>query len=570
MVKKYKVMDLFAGAGGLSNGFEQTKQFEISVAVENNKYAQETFKANHKNVTMFDDINNIEYFEEDGKLKSLFKDIDIIIGGPPCQGFSNANRQRNTLISNNNRLVKEYLKAIEYIKPRAFVMENVPAMESDKHKFFVAYDDLEELRTLDIKTKEEKILIGSTTPVSVSLIEFLEDIDMKAISNVVLPRSTYSKLNSLLKKLKAGNTSGYEYLQKPNNTSFFKGLLSNSDIYDFTWSKDYSKVWVDFIYYLKLYINTQEHYHVILKYLEIIIETQKVIMKYQEVLNQNIKHAPPFLMNDGVYIKLESYNVFNFIITKLRSLGYLLNDEQKIIFNAADYGVPQSRKRLILIGIKNTGNNEAVKIPKPLFANQEEYFTIFDAIKDLESIEPEVDINLDANKKNRSHSLSNNALNRFLNGNCEVLYNHIRTESTKAAIERFKALKQGENFHNLSDDLKTTYSNPTRTQNTVYKRLNYNKPSDTVINVRKSMWVHPTKDRALSIREAARLQSFQDQFIFFGTKDAQYQQIGNAVPPLFARAIAESVLESLNQAIIYPLKNELNPLQSKENIHATI
>lgn len=563
-------MDLFAGAGGLSNGFEQTKQFEISVAVENNKYAQETFKANHKNVTMFDDINNIEYFEEDGKLKSLFKDIDIIIGGPPCQGFSNANRQRNTLISNNNRLVKEYLKAIEYIKPRAFVMENVPAMESDKHKFFVAYDDLEELRTLDIKTKEEKILIGSTTPVSVSLIEFLEDIDMKAISNVVLPRSTYSKLNSLLKKLKAGNTSGYEYLQKPNNTSFFKGLLSNSDIYDFTWSKDYSKVWVDFIYYLKLYINTQEHYHVILKYLEIIIETQKVIMKYQEVLNQNIKHAPPFLMNDGVYIKLESYNVFNFIITKLRSLGYLLNDEQKIIFNAADYGVPQSRKRLILIGIKNTGNNEAVKIPKPLFANQEEYFTIFDAIKDLESIEPEVDINLDANKKNRSHSLSNNALNRFLNGNCEVLYNHIRTESTKAAIERFKALKQGENFHNLSDDLKTTYSNPTRTQNTVYKRLNYNKPSDTVINVRKSMWVHPTKDRALSIREAARLQSFQDQFIFFGTKDAQYQQIGNAVPPLFARAIAESVLESLNQAIIYPLKNELNPLQSKENIHATI
>ncbi|MFB8736339.1 DNA cytosine methyltransferase [Bacillus sp. SL00103] len=79
--------------------------------------------------------------------------------------------------------------------------------------------------------------------------------------------------------------------------------------------------------------------------------------------------------------------------------------------------------------------------------------------------------------------------------------------------------------------MKTTYTDHSRTQNTIYRRLAYNEPSDTVLNARKSMWVHPVIDRAISIREAARLQSFQDSYKFCGSKDSQYQQIGNAVPP---------------------------------------
>ena len=59
------------------------------------------------------------------------------------------------------------------------------------------------------------------------------------------------------------------------------------------------------------------------------------------------------------------------------------------------------------------------------------------------------------------------------------------------------------------------------------------------------MWIHPTLDRAVSIREAARLQTFPDSYVFCGTKDAQYQQIGNAVPPILGRAIAEKILELL-------------------------
>ena len=105
----------------------------------------------------------------------------------------------------------------------------------------------------------------------------------------------------------------------------------------------------------------------------------------------------------------------------------------------------------------------------------------------------------------------------------------------------FKAIKPGKNFHSLSTQLKSTYTNPERTQNTIYLRLNPDEPSGTVVNVRKSMWIHPTLDRAITVREAARLQSFPDSFIFCGTKDSQFQQVGNAVPPYLAWQIAEVV-----------------------------
>lgn len=68
-----------------------------------------------------------------------------------------------------------------------------------------------------------------------------------------------------------------------------------------------------------------------------------------------------------------------------------------------------------------------------------------------------------------------------------------------------------------------------------------------MVNVRKSMWIHPTQDRAISVREAARLQTFPDSFVFCGSKDKQYQQVGNAVPPIMAKSIAEKLAQILEK-----------------------
>ena len=108
-IKTYNIIDLFSGAGGLSLGFKQTEQVNIVAAAENNPNARKTYKRNFKEVKrLYPDVRNIDYHE----LKEAVGQVDIVIGGPPCQGFSNANRQHSTIISMNNRLVKEYVRAV--------------------------------------------------------------------------------------------------------------------------------------------------------------------------------------------------------------------------------------------------------------------------------------------------------------------------------------------------------------------------------------------------------------------------------------------------------------------------
>ena len=154
-----KTIDLFAGAGGLSYGFESTNQFLIVAAVENNKNARKTYIENHKgreDIIMIPEVRGYDFLE----LSKQVGGIDIVIGGPPCQGFSNANRQKNHIISMNNSLVKEYFRAIKEIKPKAFVMENVSMLSSDTHRFYDSYRDHEIIESLDIEMREDDLVIS--------------------------------------------------------------------------------------------------------------------------------------------------------------------------------------------------------------------------------------------------------------------------------------------------------------------------------------------------------------------------------------------------------------------------
>lgn len=122
-MSKIKVMDLFAGCGGFSCGFEMTHNFEIAYAIEFNKTAAFTYSHNHKGTTVIEkDIKTVDanFFVDKG--------IDVIIGGPPCQGFSVAGKR--DLRDIRNTLPFEYIRFVKAIQPKVFVLENVKGLLS--------------------------------------------------------------------------------------------------------------------------------------------------------------------------------------------------------------------------------------------------------------------------------------------------------------------------------------------------------------------------------------------------------------------------------------------------------
>ena len=206
------------------------------------------------------------------------------------------------------------------------------------------------------------------------------------------------------------------------------------------------------------------------------------------------------------------------------------------VVNSLWYKVPQYRKRYVVFGIKKDILG-VKKLKMPSEPKKIQKISVSDAIIDLIDCQTTENVLTDAVQYADVKQLSQYA-KRMRKGS-EGVYNHVITKSGKNAKKRFAQLKEGQNFHDLDEELKSNYADPKRTQNSIYLRLKGNEPSGTVINVRKSMWIHPRLDRAISVREAARLQSFPDKFVFTGSKDSQYQQVGNAVPPLMAKGLAE-------------------------------
>lgn len=134
-IKDFKILDLFSGAGGFSYGMEKNKHFKTVVALDFNKYALDTFKNNMPDSEIIcGDITNDEIKEQAIKI-SKEKKVNMIIGGPPCQGFSLKGKKLG-LDDPRNYLFKEYLKIVEELKPEVFIIENVKALLSTSAGWF--------------------------------------------------------------------------------------------------------------------------------------------------------------------------------------------------------------------------------------------------------------------------------------------------------------------------------------------------------------------------------------------------------------------------------------------------
>ena len=190
-----KTIDLFAGAGGLSYGFESTREFLIVAAAENNKNARKTYVENHKgrnDIRLIPDVRDYDF----SALASEFDGIDVVIGGPPCQGFSNANRQKNHIISMNNSLVKEYFRAVKEIRPKAFVMENVSMLSSETHRFYDSAKDHDVVTSLGVQMREDELVLADSDYNGYSLVNIIQ---ADAVADYKISDELFQLLNVLYK-----------------------------------------------------------------------------------------------------------------------------------------------------------------------------------------------------------------------------------------------------------------------------------------------------------------------------------------------------------------------------------
>ncbi|WP_230402846.1 DNA cytosine methyltransferase [Plesiomonas shigelloides] len=261
-------------------------------------------------------------------------------------------------------------------------------------------------------------------------------------------------------------------------------------------------------------------------------------------------------------VSLGKGTVVEQIYKELESLGY--NVDHKILF-AGHYGIPQTRFRTIIIGIRN---NIKITFPEPeynshsvanFYGAKELCFnlsteqrstllpqtTVNDAISDLPEIES-------GSKNDPMTYLCDPISNyqRLLRHSSNLVYNHSCNGLGKINLQRLKFIPQGGNWTNIPHDLLPEgMKRAHRGDHTKrYGRLHPNGLCSTILTKCDPHWgafIHPEQDRVLSVREAARIQSFPDTYHFSGTLAQQYEQVGNAVPPLLAQKIGETIIKAI-------------------------
>lgn len=349
---KPTVIDLFAGVGGLSLGFEMSG-FDVLLANEYDKSIAAAYIENHKKTKMI--VGDITALDLEQIFMPYKGEIDVIIGGPPCQGFSQKG-QRKTIHDERNFLFKYYVAVVKLVKPRYFVIENVP------------------------------------------------------------------------------------------------NLLTAS----------------------------------------------------------------------GGYFLKEIEELFN-------DMGYSL---QYGVLNASDYGVPQNRRRAVIIG---KFGGDAPTLPEP----RSQKVTIWDAISDLAYLQSG-----EGTDEQIYKIPAESEYEKMLRKGSNILYNHVATKHSSLALKRLEMIPPNAGREVLPKEHLTksiysgTWTRMRKDEISVTITTRFDTPSS-------GKFTHPFLNRAITVREAARIQSFPDTFRFIGNKGSQMKQVGNAVPPLLAAAIANVIMKDI-------------------------
>jgi DNA (cytosine-5)-methyltransferase 1 len=621
---KVTFVDLFAGAGGFSEGFLQAeygnKYYDFRLASDINENCELTHLARYNYQLGLDaeflrqDITEPDFL--DNFLKKIGqKEVDIVCGGPPCQSFSLAGKRKK--FDKKDDLFAHYLKVIRQLRPKYFVMENVKGIltkEQGKIKEMI----LQEIRSI-VDLKEFSLLIHFVAQLKKVEIEnsfILEcynlrlqfekatDKELDALKNSYI-NNLENKFRLLTPKIVDYKTSktdknistirhGFNLLKRVKELEYIRKRIINEKAFS---NLDNDFFADDFDSFLTS------------------IESETIIEKIHSAFN-NLKPNAAFLDDvqqiitaleifdysfdecvkglSSFVVKANKENEFETILSKIR----LYNIEQPFVALASNYGVPQNRERVLFIGCRK---DQKLINDIPATVKHSEKVNVFEAIYDLDFVGNDdekfnyekIDLksqyngsnekmkaliqkrNIDGkpnendglsysewSKKGRLNGRFVNAKNPFYVRNFEELQNalthlvaplqnHKTSKQNEVVIKRLDVILKSGNYESAKSNLKAIGLESDKRSYTVLKPEGQ---SSTIMTIADD-YIHYSNPRALTVREMARLQSFDDSFVFQGKRSTggnkrkfevpQFTLVGNAVPPLMARAVALEILKNI-------------------------
>jgi len=466
-MRKYGVVSLFSGAGGLDLGFIQTGKYKVIFANELSKSAAKTYSANiglkfaecscneraeaEKNTILACDVAKVDF----SNLEAY--EIDVIIGAPPCQDFSIArgpDRERRGIEVRRGRLYAHFVRALVALQPKIFVFENVPGLISANKRtaYKVILDDFMKLR---IRWPEVRKVISSTN--------------------------------------NGGEIEGYEIV--------FTGIV------------DFSKLGVP---------QRRERL--------LIIGIRKDLIKKNAEMLCSIKEKLHFLLEGGNWL-FHKYPLTSIEVFEGKPLNELNNEYKEVMKKWKDVWVEVSTNRAKLWKEKVWDKLTFDVIKDYLMVNSI-------STEDCKEVEQALE----------QHELLLRELGYYARPvNCLDLPDGTTDlpRGRRTVIERLRRIPPDENYKFV---IGTPWEVEGKGISMIYRRLHPLKPSYTIAanGGGGTHGYHYDRDRAmLTLRERARLQTFPDSFLFYGGKKDIRSQIGEAVPPLAAKRIAEILADVL-------------------------
>lgn len=607
-------LDLFAGAGGFSEGFMQAytddKYYDFRLASDINENCELTHRVRYNKMLGLDTKFMCQDIMEDSFLPNLLKEIgnqeiDVVTGGPSCQSFSLAGRRKK--LDKRDDLFFHYLKVIKALRPKYFVMENVKGILT-KDEGRIKERILREIRSIVDDAKMNQLyafledVLKPQMPASLYYSLYIRlcmetSNDNWDKQNEIFFENLEQQLKDVTKHLpysvsksdESVNTIRHGLLllkMKQQRDSIRKQIIqlkTSAHIDNDTFMNGYNAM-IETISDEQILEKTLDAVDKVAKMGDCVNEAQ-TLKKSLEILTSTFDECIEYIQ-EQLKDNTDLLNHLNEMMKEIR----LYNIEEPFVLLSSNYGVPQNRERVVFIGCRN--DQEVIK-EIPATVSDSEKVKVYEALWDLDMIgngetitsykKPKLNPKFEDTKIQRAiqgepdghgllfsewskmgrlghrftfdqepfYVLNMDELKKPQKYQHMDLFNHQTSLQNEKVRERLRIIATYGDYDDAKAELK---KKGLESQKRNYVVLNPLGQSPTVCTMPDD-FIHYSAYRPMTVREMARLQSFDDSFVFQGKRQTggnnrqkeipQYTLVGNAVPPLMARAIANTLLKHI-------------------------